>query len=117
MADFAGLGQALVRVQKLSSDIAEAASAGHQQLAEQAAEDMRANVPVDTGRLQESIRVERKNAFRTEVIAGDETTQYLGHVEFGTVNDDAQPFVRPAAGQAESVHGAVMLKHAKSRVR
>jgi HK97 gp10 family phage protein len=115
--DVKGAAAAMQRLKKLSTDLAAAASGGHAQLAEAAAEEMRANVPVDTGQLADTIRVERKNPFRTEVIVGDESTPYLGHVEFGTFKDQAQPFVRPAAGQAESVHGAVMLAHAKKRIK
>jgi len=117
-AEVKGAAAAMQRLSKLSRDLVDAAAGGHAQLAEQAAEEMRANVPEDSGRLASTIRVERHNAFRTEVIVGEEdSTPYLGHVEFGTHKDAAQPFVRPAASAAESVHGDVMLKQSRKKIK
>lgn len=80
---------------------------------------MQAATPVDTGTLRSTIRVEdRSSPLWTDVVVGRPgETEYLGHVEFGTVKMSARPFVRPAAGRAESAHSATMLREARRRVK
>ena len=60
-------------------------------------------VPVDTGRLKNSIRIEpfipnqNKYYLLTPV-------HYASHVEFGTIKQKAQPFFRPALHEVANVH-------------
>lgn len=65
--------------------------------------------PVDTGRLRNSI---------THVTMPDENAVYIGtnveyapHVEYGTVHQDPQPFLKPAAKDHASTYRAIMQKH------
>jgi len=51
-------------------------------------------VPVDTGRLKNSIHLEpTRPANKISCVAG---TNYAEHVEFGTSKQKAQPYMRPA---------------------
>lgn len=59
------------------------------------AEEARALVPVDTGALQESIKVDVEGE-AVNLVAGGGDVDYSLHVEFGTVRMPAQPFMRPA---------------------
>lgn len=65
--------------------------------------------PVDTGRLRNSI---------THVTRPDEKAVYIGtnvelapHVEYGTVHQDPQPFLKPAAKDHASTYRAIMQKY------
>lgn len=53
-------------------------------------------VPVDTGRLRDSIRVTEVGPRTFTVGPGDEV-EYAEYVEFGTSRMAAQPYMRPAA--------------------
>jgi len=52
-------------------------------------------VPVDTGRLKNSIRLEPMHSGEKEYVLADGVT-YGIHQEYGCVNMRAQPFFRPA---------------------
>lgn len=55
-------------------------------------------VPVDTGALKASIRLEPEQpALQMTVKAGGGTVTYAAHVEYGTSRSPAQPFLTPAA--------------------
>lgn len=58
-------------------------------------------VPVDTGALRDSIRIEPVNDLHTTVIEGNEQTYYGAYVEFGTSRQVAQPHFTPACEAAE----------------
>lgn len=53
-------------------------------------------VPVDTGRLQESITSEVRETGKTVVGSVAPHTEYAGFVEYGTYKMPAQPYMRPA---------------------
>lgn len=54
-------------------------------------------VPVDTGALKASIRLEPEQpALQMTVKAGGATAPYAGYVERGTARSPAQPFLTPA---------------------
>ncbi len=76
---------------ELGPAVAEATAAG----AELIAEDAKARVPVDSGRLQRAIHVEAspEGAY---VVAGDREAFYGHIVEHGSVNAPAHPFLVPA---------------------
>ncbi len=63
-------------------------------LAKTIADKARRIVPVKTGKLKATIRVEGGN-----VIAGGGDVDYAAPVELGTAKRAAQPFLRPAAEQ------------------
>jgi len=53
------------------------------------------NAPVDTGRLRSSITADLAKANNLQVRVGT-NVEYADDVEFGTVNQPAQPYLRPA---------------------
>ncbi len=55
-------------------------------------------VPVLTGALQGTIRVEEHGDV-TQVLAGDDKVDYAAKVELGTDKQAAQPYMRPATEQ------------------
>jgi HK97 gp10 family phage protein len=61
-------------------------------------------VPVDTGRLRNSIThaVEGKDVFVGSA------TSYAAHVEYGTIKQKAQPFLRPAATDHTSTYKQII---------
>lgn len=74
---------------------------------------MKAAVPVDTGKLRDSIDVEMKGG---GITVGPRGVDYAGYVEFGTSRSPAQPYIRPVAEWArvnapkrfrKSVEGAI----------
>lgn len=61
-------------------------------------------VPVDTGRLRNSITHEVDGK---EVFVGS-ATEYAPHVEYGTIHQKAQPFLRPAATEHTSTYKRII---------
>jgi len=55
--------------------------------------------PVDTGRLRSSITLEEETVDRFIKVKVGTNVEYAPFVEFGTENQPAQPFLRPAARQ------------------
>lgn len=70
-------------------------------------------VPIDTGALKASGRVEQVSPTKVRIIYGNETVTYSRLIEYGSSNSAAQPFLTPAASQAESI----IRKKAASAVR
>ena len=60
------------------------------------AEDARGRVPVDSGRLRDSIRAEKTGELEHRTAAGDNKAFYARFVEFGTRNAGARPYMIPA---------------------
>ena len=112
-----GFAQFFARVEGIEADFNEAAAAGHAALAQREAQELRANCPVDTGKLLSTIQVIADDQNHTTVVVGDETTEYLGSYEFGNSRQPPRPFVRPAASQAESDLEAVMTAEARKRIK
>lgn len=78
--------------------------------AEMIADEARQRVPVDTGRLRDSIAVKREgNGWTIIAEAKADSGAPYGHmVEFGTVHSSPQPFLVPAleSQRAEIIAGA-----------
>lgn len=106
-----------------------ATAASSEKIAEEIAEDMRSRVPVESGGLRESIRVEKTDDGTVIVRAGGtpETTRTTANgviseavlVEHGTIHTPARPFFWPAieAGRerfGDDVIGAVNTEIGKS---
>lgn len=68
-----------------------------EQLGQRIEDTARALVPVDTGRLRNSLHHEVKN-FTLRV--GSRDVEYSAYVEYGTSRTPAQPYLRPAIEQA-----------------
>ncbi len=64
--------------------------------AEEIASMARLRVPVNTGKLRDSIQAKRSGS-SWKVVAGDRTAFYAAMVEFGTSHSAAQPYLIPAA--------------------
>ena len=76
-------------------------SAAVKEGADEVAEDARSRVPVQTGKLRDSIEVTRKGPARTAVEVGIFYGKFL---EFGTKHASAQPFLVPALeGKQETI--------------
>jgi HK97 gp10 family phage protein len=91
-----------VRVSRTAGqDIRAAAHLPVRRVAGAIATDMRRYVPVDTGRLRETIRVEDAGPAHFQVWFGDVAAgvDYHLYQEYGTSKMAAQPYARPAAYQ------------------
>ncbi len=77
-------------------------------LAEDVATDAQAMVPIDTGRLRDSITAEADRV-TTDV-------EYASYVEYGTSDTPAQPYMRPAADTVDDTRaltlGAAVMRTA-----
>jgi len=76
-----------------------------EEIAEKIRDDAKDLVPVDTGSLRKSIRVEKEGELQVSVIAGGggvinprtgREVDYAGFVEFGTSRMSPQPYMQPA---------------------
>lgn len=59
-------------------------------------------VPVDTGRLKNSIILNPQSPGNKKYTVAT-GTHYASHVEFGTIYQDAQPYLRPAFFQVKNI--------------
>lgn len=69
------------------------------ELGEEMRTRMKAAVPVDTGTLRDSIKVEKKGG---GITVGPRGVDYAGYVEFGTSRSPAQPYIRPVVQWARA---------------
>jgi HK97 gp10 family phage protein len=61
--------------------------------------------PVDTGRLRNSIT----HAVEDKAVYIGTNVEYAPHVEYGTIKQKAQPFLRPAATEHTSTYKQIIL--------
>lgn len=80
------------------------------------ADEAKSIVPVDTGALQETIRVEVEGE-TVNLMAGDDNVDYSLHVEFGTVKMAAQPYMRPAIDTREEQAIQVMANNLERQIK
>ena len=80
------------------------------------AEEARAIVPVDTGALQSTIRVETVGE-EVQLVAGGDGFDYSLYVEFGTVKMAAQPSMRPAIDNKEREMLKVIAADLEAKMR
>lgn len=76
-----------------------------QRVGDKAANVARTLVPVDTGRLRDSIEAKSaqgEQGFEVEITSD---VEYAASVEFGTSTRSAKPFLRPAVAQASAEFG------------
>lgn len=74
-------------------------AAGTREIAEEIRDEAKTICPVKTGRLQDSIEVKEESEGKFVVQA---TAHYAAAVEFGTSEQEANPFLRPAAETVRS---------------
>ena len=68
-------------------------------------------VPVRTGFLRDSIHHRMEGDRRVAVFTD---TDYAAHVEFGTVSQRAQPYLRPTLNNHVTEYRDIFVKHVKS---
>jgi len=75
------------------------------EIAEKIRDDAKGFVPVDTGALKKSIRIEKKGKLQVSIVAGGggvinprtgREVDYASFVEFGTSRMSPQPYMQPA---------------------
>lgn len=89
------------RIGSIFADIRRAAAEIVKETAGQLAETDRQLVPVLTGALRDSIRIEPQDDLHMTVIEGDSEIDYGTYVEFGTKRQVAQPHFTPACEVAK----------------
>ena len=93
-----GLPQAIAALTKFKTKLPDILQEGMTALAELIIKEAQRIVPVDTGRLKDSIKI--MSASATEVKGGTDV-EYAGFVEFGTSRQRSQPYMRPAIDKAK----------------
>ena len=100
-----GLNNLQIRLSVLGFKLNDALDEALEEIAEKIRDDAKDFVPVDTGALQKSIRVEKKKKLEVLIIAGGggvinpktgREVDYAGYVEFGTSRMSPQPYMQPA---------------------
>lgn len=86
-------------IKTLESDIKKATATALTNIAQSAVQGAQSTVPVDTGRLRDSIGVKEKTD-KVAVVAAD--TEYAAAIEFGTSRMAARPYVGPEADRLET---------------
>lgn len=89
------------RIGSILGDMRRAAAEVVKETAEQLAEADKQLVPVLTGALRDSIRIEPQDDLHTTVIEGNSEIDYGTYVEFGTRRQVAQPHFTPACEAAK----------------
>jgi len=123
-----GLERALEGLERFVRDFPEAAAEGVKDVAEFHADVARTLVPVDTGSLQKSIRVDTESEgsrFSATVTAGGKIVNpktgrivdYVHYVEFGTSKTRAQPFMEPAYFATMREAGRIIRDAVDQRLR
>ena len=100
-----GLTELEEKLSNLEEKLSRALDEALEEIAEKIRDDAKSLVPVDTGALKKSIRVEKKGELQVSVVAGDggvinpktgREVDYAGFVEFGTSRMSPQPYMQPA---------------------
>jgi HK97 gp10 family phage protein len=91
-----GMSETLARFAKSAAKLEATKVESERTAAESVLRAAEARVPVATGALKATLRVEERDG-ETLVVAGDESVDYARFVEFGP---DNEPFLRPAADES-----------------
>ena len=97
MTKVTGVKEALNKIGRIKAKVSEIAGQGIEAAALTCFTRARQLVPVRTGRLRDSITVQR---ISTSKIAVEATASYSGFVEYGTRYMKPRPYMRPAAAEA-----------------
>lgn len=87
-----GLRAAQQRLERLADRIAGATAEAIDEFADEVVDHMKGVVPVDTGKLRDSIAKDKEG---DSVTVGPRGVDYAGFVEYGTSRSPAQPYVAP----------------------
>ena len=100
-----GLTELEEKLSNLDVKLSKALDEALNEIAEKIRDDAKSLVPVDTGALRKSIRIEKKGELQVSVVAGDggvinprtgREVDYAGYVEFGTSRMNPKPYMQPA---------------------
>ena len=103
--EIAGFRELEDKLSNLDEKLKRALAEALKEIAEKIRDDAKDLVPVDTGSLRKSIRVEKEGELQVSVIAGGggvinprtgREVDYAGYVEFGTSRMSPQPYMQPA---------------------
>lgn len=106
-----GTDRVKTRMRRLAQSMLGGGRTGARLSAERVEKTMKRLVPVDTGRLRDSISINEVGKNRFEVGPSD-WVEYAAYVEFGTRHTPAQPYVMPALERerskfAQTVRGTI----------
>lgn len=87
-----GLSSTRRRLQRIADRLAGVTEEAINEFADDVVQHMKGVVPVDTGKLRDSIE---KKSEGNAVTVGPRGIDYATHVEYGTSRGPAQPYVRP----------------------
>ena len=100
-----GLKELEDKLSNLDVKLSKALDEALNEIAEKIRDDAKSFVPVDTGALRKSIRIEKKGKLQVSIVAGGggvinprtgREVDYAGYVEFGTSRMNPQPYMQPA---------------------
>ena len=100
-----GLTELEEKLSNLDVKLSRALDEALEEIAEKIRDDAKSLVPVDTGALKKSIRIEKKEKLQVSIVAGGggvinprtgREVDYAGYVEFGTSHMSPQPYMQPA---------------------
>jgi len=103
--EIVGLKELEDKLSNLDVKLSKALDEALNEIAEKIRDDAKSFVPVDTGALRKSIRIEKKGKLQVSIVAGGggvinprtgREVDYAGYVEFGTSRMNPQPYMQPA---------------------
>lgn len=104
------------RLRELVTGMRSGAAESSEEMAERVQSLAKDYVPVDTGRLRDSIRVNQVGRAKFTVGPGDEV-EYAEFVEYGTSVSPAQPYMRPALELARREFGRRVARTVRAEIR
>lgn len=117
-----GMDKLFKTMQRVSAGIGKATPDNVKQAAEEIEREASITVQVDEGRLKNSIQTIEDDNMNYEVSAGGVVidgieVDYAGHIEAGTRNTQAYPFMGPAAAKVGQKYPHLIIKGVKQAVR
>lgn len=110
-----GRERLIQRIKEALLDVREGAQDETRQVAEHIQRRAKEFVPVDTGRLRDSIRITQTGKAAYNVGPGDEV-EYAEYVEYGTSRTPAQPYMRPAIEDARREFPRAMRRRVRTEL-
>lgn len=113
-----GLARLRERLEDLPEEIKQALAAAVQESAQAVRDDVKHNVPVDSGRLQREVKVRpQEDGLVAEVGWFDPEEYYARYVEYGTRRVPAQPTLRPALERERAQYARRLTEEVRAVLR
>ena len=117
-----GKTNVLKTIQKIKAKTAKTTPDKVEQAAFEIEREAAITVQVDEGRLKGSIQTIKEDKTHFEVSAGGMEVDgvevdYAGHIEFGTKNSRAYPFMRPAAAKVQKNYPDIIIAGVKQGIK